>query len=237
MIKTASIITLALLATTVLSSCSTGCINCRNGQACQQCFRRYLRSDGTCGSKAGEHCDIYSNPNIPGNCSWCSVGYALGYNSRKCISKTVPKNCVSATYKNGYVACAICENATYPSTDGTCNNYHTNKKCMWAGLQNDGRTPSCFRCVKGWAVDQYGNCQPNSVKGCLFSNSQTSCTIACNPWASYFMYYTGGRCTYKWFSPREGAFGQNVDKAQNGQPELIKTIEKLYDNVVKRMAQ
>ena len=241
MIKTAKLISIALLSSSVLtSSCSTGCISCQGNTFCTKCYQRYLIADGTCDTrKAGEHCDLYSNSKVLGQCSWCSQGYALGYNTGKCLVKSVPSYCVSATYHNGQVRCAICESGRYPSNDGQCHNVHTNQQCLWAGIHSNGN-PACFRCIKGWSVDNNGNCQQmDGVKGCLFSSTTRSCTLACDPWARYFMYYSNGKCKYKWFgekneNKKEVKEGFDTSGTSSEEFDLGKVIHQFYRNVVER---
>ena len=199
--KFITLATFALLATAALSQgCGKYCLSCR-GATCNRCWR-HQNYNGKCSSSRDSTCLIFLRDGSF-DCTWCEEGYALGYNSRQCLSKFTPRNCVSAiTDRNGNVGCAVCENFRYPSNDGSCGNRHNNQQCVYAAKDSNGN-PRCIRCIEGWVVNPNGTCSRSQATGCLKSNNPNTCTDACNPWEGYAMVSGNQRCVYKGLSSTE----------------------------------
>ena len=246
--KLIQLIAITLLASSVFSICSNGCMTCTGGSTCTRCYKRDLLRNGQCGTKSYDHCLIFNGPGV-GDCSWCDAistvsdglaqhrgnyktAYALGYNTRRCLRRSdIDRNCVSATYKNGVTNCAICRNGYYPDSNGRCTKLAKNPQCKFAGINSDG-SPRCFLCISGWVVNTKGTCSQPAPHGCLISNNSNTCTVACDAFDGYFM-KRQGYCIYGAGVENDGEF--HIEGTQKQKTDVANILEELYKSALENL--
>ena len=208
-IKTKSALILFTLAASSVLAAGTEIIGCAteiNG-VCNQCFKRkILLNEKGCGPLEPESdpCLLYTyGANNTVRCDGCKIGFAERITQGKgteCVKGTI-EGCVFEFHKRKIKSCAVCLDgkfATFNKTTLTGSCVKAIKPlphCKWGGIRkNPEGAGNCFRCEKGYTVNQQtGNCVVSQEQGCL-SEFLSTCQ-GCNPWDGYFVGTNGGVIT------------------------------------------
>ena len=200
--KTTALIFAATLVVSVASTDFTGCVSLTSDGQCEECFRRDLLDNGSCGplKPATDTCEFYTNAGRGQNfnlCLQCKPGYAVKVNERAaytCI-KGVIKDCLfeEEVYGQKYRTCLACDEGKTSILDRLTNAPVCRKlakplaNCLWGGVFRQGPYDgaSCYRCNPGFAVDvTSGGCTKAVKTGCWIQHKGGKC-LSCDPYAGY----------------------------------------------------